>query len=152
MDLKQLFDEVDHDILMSRLGRKVKDKRIKRLINAILKAGVRDGDRQISSPKGTPQGGPLSPLLSNILLDELDKELERRGHNFACYADDCNIHVWSRRCFVQVENPHPLFCPFLFCTKQGKFGEHITTYDLRFRSNLHAHFSGESQPVLVLQK
>ena len=97
MDLKQFFDEVDHDILMSRLGRKVKDKRIKRLINAILKAGVRDGDRQFHTPKGTPQGGPLSPLLSNILLDELDKELERRGHNFVRYADDCNIHVGSRR-------------------------------------------------------
>jgi RNA-directed DNA polymerase len=97
MDLKQFFDEVDHDILMSRLGRKIRDKRLKRLINAILKAGVKEGEETLPTPKGTPQGGPLSPLLSNILLDDLDKELERRGHSFARYADDCNIYVGSRQ-------------------------------------------------------
>ena len=89
MDLKQFFDEVDHDILMSRLGRKIKDKRLKRLINAFLKAGVQCGDKIEPTSKGTPQGGPLSPLLSNILLDDLDKELGRRGHSFCRYADDC---------------------------------------------------------------
>lgn len=97
MDLKQFFDEVGHDILMSRLGRKIRDKRLKRLINTILKAGVRDADETLPTSKGTPQGGPLSPLLSNILLDDLDKELERRGHSFARYADDCNIYVKSRK-------------------------------------------------------
>jgi RNA-directed DNA polymerase len=97
MDLKQFFDEVDHDILMSRLGRKIKDKRLKRLLNAFLKAGVLCGDKIEPSSKGTPQGGPLSPLLSNILLDDLDKELERRGHSFCRYADDCNVYVGSRR-------------------------------------------------------
>jgi RNA-directed DNA polymerase len=97
MDLKQFFDEVNHDILMSRLGRKIRDKRLKRLINAILKAGVKEGEETLPTPKGTPQGGPLSPLLSNILLDDLDKELERRGHSFARYADDCNIYVKSRQ-------------------------------------------------------
>ena len=97
MDLKQFFDEVDHDILMSRLGKKIKDKRMKRLLNAFLKAGVRCGDQIVPTIKGTPQGGPLSPLLSNILLDDLDKELERRGHSFCRYADDCNIYVTSRR-------------------------------------------------------
>ncbi len=98
MDLKQFFDEVDHDILISRIGRKVKDKRIKRLINAYLKSGVMitSGGYQPST-KGTPQGGPLSPLLSNILLDDLDKNLEKRGHSFCRYADDCNIYVSSRK-------------------------------------------------------
>jgi RNA-directed DNA polymerase len=97
MDLKQFFDEVDHDILMSRLGKKIKDKRLKRLLNAFLKAGVQCGDKLVPTDKGTPQGGPLSPLLSNILLDDLDQELERRGHNFCRYADDCNVYVGSRR-------------------------------------------------------
>ena len=98
MDLKQFFDEVNHDILMARVGRKVKDKRVKRLIDAYLKSGVvlLDGGCE-ATEKGTPQGGPLSPLLSNILLDDLDKELERRGHSFCRYADDCNIYVASRR-------------------------------------------------------
>jgi len=98
MDLKQFFDEVDHDLLMGRVGRQVKDKRLKRLINAFLKAGVVLADGTcVPTTKGTPQGGPLSPLLSNVLLDDLDKELERRGHSFCRYADDCNIYVASRR-------------------------------------------------------
>ncbi len=97
MDLKQFFDEVDHDILMSRLGCRIADKRLKRLINAFLKAGVQCAEGILPTDKGTPQGGPLSPLLSNILLDDLDKELERRGHSFCRYADDCNIYVGSQR-------------------------------------------------------
>jgi RNA-directed DNA polymerase len=96
LDLKQFFDEVNHDVLMSRLGRKVKDKRLKRLINAYLESGVLCSDGMQATEKGTPQGGPLSPLLSNILLDDLDKELERRGHSFCRYADDCNIYVRTR--------------------------------------------------------
>ncbi|MCP4364412.1 MAG: group II intron reverse transcriptase/maturase [Planctomycetes bacterium] len=102
MDLKQFFDEVDHDILMSRLGRKIKDKRLKRLINAFLKAGVQRDNCTLPTDKGTPQGGPLSPLLSNILLDDFDKELERRGLRFCRYADDCNIYVGSRRAAERV--------------------------------------------------
>ena len=97
LDLKQFFDEVDHDVLMSRLGRKVKDKRMKRLINAYLKAGVFCEGERHPTEKGTPQGGPLSPFLSNVLLDDLDKELERRGHSFCRYADDVNIYVKSSR-------------------------------------------------------
>jgi len=97
LDLKQFFDEVDHDILMSRIGRKVTDKRLKRLINAYLTAGILCPDGLRPSVKGTPQGGPLSPLLSNILLDDLDKELERRGHSFCRYADDCQVYVRTRR-------------------------------------------------------
>jgi len=97
LDLKQFFDEVNHDVLMSRLGRKVKDKRLKRLINGYLKSGVMLFSEGLkATEKGTPQGGPLSPLLSNILLDDLDKELERRGHSFCRYADDCNIYVQTR--------------------------------------------------------
>ena len=97
VNLKQFFDEMDHDILMSGLGKKIKDKRLKRLLNAFLKAGVQCGNKLVPTDKGTPQGGPLSPLLSNILLDDLDQELERRGHSFCRYADDCNVYVGSRR-------------------------------------------------------
>jgi len=97
LDLKQFFDEVDHDILMARLGRRVKDKRVKRLINAYLKAGVLVDGTIHPTEKGTPQGGPLSPFLSNVLLDDLDKELEHRGHSFCRYADDVNIYVCSQK-------------------------------------------------------
>jgi len=97
MDLAQFFDEVNHDILMGRIGRKVEDRRVLRLIRAYLDAGVLVGGLVSRTPKGTPQGGPLSPLLSNIMLDDLDKELEARGHDFCRYADDCNIYVGSKR-------------------------------------------------------
>ncbi len=97
LDIEKFFDRVNHDILMSRLARKIKDKRLLHLIRRYLQSGVME--RGVVSPtrEGTPQGGPLSPLLSNILLDELDKELERRGHKFCRYADDCNVYVRSRR-------------------------------------------------------
>ena len=97
MDLAQFFDEVNHDILIARVARKVKDRRMVSLVRAYLQAGVMKGGVTSRTPKGTPQGGPLSPLLSNILLDDLDKELERRGHNFCRYADDSNIYVASKR-------------------------------------------------------
>jgi RNA-directed DNA polymerase len=97
MDLEKFFDQVNHDILMSKVARKVKDKRLLGVIRRYLQAGVLQGGVVTPSGKGTPQGGPLSPLLSNIMLDELDRELERRGHKFSRYADDCNIYVASRR-------------------------------------------------------
>lgn len=97
MDLAQFFDEVNHDILLARIGRKVKDWRIKTVIRRYLRAGVLQGGVVSVPIKGTPQGGPLSPLLSNIVLDDLDKELERRDHRFCRYADDCNVYVASRR-------------------------------------------------------
>ncbi|MBX9923909.1 MAG: group II intron reverse transcriptase/maturase [Rhabdochlamydiaceae bacterium] len=95
MDLEKFFDRVNHDILMSRIARKVKDKRILLLIRRYLQAGIMIGGVETTREEGTPQGGPLSPLLSNIMLDDLDKELERRGHSFCRYADDCNIYVKS---------------------------------------------------------
>ena len=97
MDLEKFFDRVNHDILMSRVARRVKDKRVLRLIRGYLRAGVMEGGLVTQRVEGTPQGGPLSPLLSNILLDELDKELEKRGHAFCRYADDCNVYVRSRQ-------------------------------------------------------
>lgn len=96
IDLEKFFDRVNHDILMSRLARRIKDKRVLRLIRRYLQAGMMSNGLTTVRREGTPQGGPLSPLLSNILLDELDKELERRGHKFCRYADDCNVYVRSR--------------------------------------------------------
>lgn len=95
LDLEKFFDRVNHDILMSRLARKIGDKRLLRIIRRFLEAGLFLNGICQQRVKGTPQGGPLSPLLSNILLDDLDKELERRGHCFVRYADDCNIYVRS---------------------------------------------------------
>lgn len=96
IDLEKFFDRVNHDILMSRVARKVGDKRVLGLIRRYLQAGLMAEGVVSPRVEGTPQGGPLSPLLSNILLDDLDKELERRGHKFCRYADDCNIYVQSR--------------------------------------------------------
>ncbi len=91
VDLEKFFDRVNHDVLMARVARRVKDKRVLRLIRRYLRAGMMDGGVVSPRVEGTPQGGPLSPLLSNILLDEWDRELERRGHHFVRYADDCNV-------------------------------------------------------------
>jgi RNA-directed DNA polymerase len=96
LDLEKFFDRVNHDILMSRLARRINDKRVLRLMRSYLQAGLMTGGVVSPRVEGTPQGGPLSPLLSNVLLDELDKELERRGHKFCRYADDCNIYVQSK--------------------------------------------------------
>lgn len=97
VDLEKFFDRVNHDILMERLARRIEDRRLLRLIRSYLEAGVMMHGVVAERWEGTPQGGPLSPFLANVLLDEVDKELERRGHSFARYADDCNIYVRSRR-------------------------------------------------------
>ncbi|MHC2427214.1 group II intron reverse transcriptase/maturase [Bradyrhizobium elkanii] len=93
IDLEKFFDRVNHDILMGLVAKRVADKRILKLIRAFLNAGVLEGGLVSPTEEGTPQGGPLSPLLSNLMLDVLDKELEKRGHRFVRYADDCNIYV-----------------------------------------------------------
>jgi len=97
LDLEKFFDRVNHDKLMAQVAKRISDQRMLKLVQAYLKAGVMEGGLVSPVDEGTPQGGPLSPLLSNIVLDELDRELERRGHRFVRYADDSNIYVRSRR-------------------------------------------------------
>ena len=102
IDLEKFFDQVNHDRLMARIAGRETDKRLLKLIRAFLNAGVLENGLVSPTDEGTPQGGPLSPLLSNLVLDELDRELERRGHLFARYADDCNIYVRSERAGCRV--------------------------------------------------
>jgi len=97
LDLEKFFDRVNHDILMSRLARRIGDKRLLRIVRRFLQAGLMQDGVCVAREEGTPQGGPLSPLLANLLLDDLDRELEQRGHCFCRYADDCNIYVRSLR-------------------------------------------------------
>ena len=102
IDISKFFDRVNHDILMYLLSKKIKDKGLLKLIRKFLNAGIMDNGVTTRQTEGVPQGSPLSPLLANIMLDELDKELERRGHRFARYADDCNIYVKSKRAAKRV--------------------------------------------------
>jgi RNA-directed DNA polymerase len=113
VDLEKFFDRVNHDILMVRLARRIADKAVLGLIRRYLQAGIMDGGLHRERHEGTPQGGPLSPLLANVMLDEVDRELERRGHHFVRYADDCNVYVCSmkagqrvlaglRRCYARL--------------------------------------------------
>jgi group II intron reverse transcriptase/maturase len=97
VDLEKFFDRVNHDILMDRLAKRIADKPVLRLIRRFLRSGILMHGEYSDRVEGTPQGGPLSPLLANVLLDEVDRELERRGHKFVRYADDCNVYVKSRR-------------------------------------------------------
>ena len=97
VDLEKFFDRVNHDVLMSLVSRRVTDKGALLLIRRFLQSGILIDGLTSPTVEGTPQGGPLSPLLSNVILDELDKELEKRGHRFCRYADDCNVYVRSRK-------------------------------------------------------
>ena len=97
VDLEQFFDRVNHDVLMGKLAKRVGDRRVLRLVRRYLEAGILAGGLATERHEGTPQGGPLSPLLANVLLDGVDKELEKRGHAFVRYADDCNVYVQSKR-------------------------------------------------------
>jgi RNA-directed DNA polymerase len=109
LDLEKFFDRVNHDKLMGQIAKRVEDKRLLKLIRAFLNAGVMENGLVSPSVEGTPQGGPLSPLLSNLVLDELDRELERRGHRFVRYADDSNIYVRSERAGHRVMKSVTLF-------------------------------------------
>jgi RNA-directed DNA polymerase len=102
MDLEKFFDRVNHDVLMSRIARRIQDKRVLKLLRAFLNAGVMENGLVSVSEEGMPQGGPLSPVLSNLLLDELDCELEKRGLKFVRFADDCNVYVNSERAGLRV--------------------------------------------------
>jgi RNA-directed DNA polymerase len=102
VDLEKFFDRVNHDVLMDRLARRIDDKAVLRLIRRYLNAGVMGNGVVMERYEGTPQGGPLSPLLANVLPDEVDQELERRGHRFVRYADDCNVYVRSQKAGVRV--------------------------------------------------
>lgn len=104
VDLEKFFDRVNHDILIDRLQKRIADAGVIRLIRAYLNSGIMDSGVVIERYEGTPQGGPLSPLLANVMLDEVDKELERRGHCFVRYADDCNVYVSSCRAGERVMN------------------------------------------------
>jgi len=104
VDLEKFFDRVNHDVLMGRLAKRIADKRVLGLIRRYLEAGVMVGGVVVERKEGTPQGGPLSPLLANVLLDEVDKELEKRGHAFVRYADDCNVYVRSLQAGQRVMN------------------------------------------------
>src|SRR5262247_2819258 len=109
LDLEKFFDRVNHDKLVGQIAKRVRDKRLLKLIRAFLNAGIMENGLVSPSVEGTPQGGPLSPLLSNLVLDELDRELERRGHRFVRYADDCNIYVRSERAGQRVMESITLF-------------------------------------------
>jgi group II intron reverse transcriptase/maturase len=102
IDLEKFFDRVNHDLLMGRVAKHVADGRVLRLIRRYLNAGIMADGVVVERHEGTPQGGPLSPLLANVLLDDVDKELERRGHRFVRYADDCNVYVRSKRAAARV--------------------------------------------------
>ncbi|MCH1627987.1 group II intron reverse transcriptase/maturase [Fredinandcohnia quinoae] len=104
MDLEKFFDKVNHDMLMGLVAKRVKDKSILRLIRKYLESGIMINGVETISEEGVPQGGPLSPLLSNIMLDELDKELEKRGHKFVRYADDCNIYVKTKKAGLRIKS------------------------------------------------
>ncbi len=102
LDIAKFFDRVNRDILMGKIAQVIRDKRVLKLIGRYLRAGAMLDGVVVSSVEGTPQGGPLSPLLANIYLDGVDRELERRGHHFSRYADDCNIYVGSQRAAERV--------------------------------------------------
>jgi len=102
MDLEKFFDRVNHDKLMSEVQKRVSDRRVHTLIRRFLRSGVEHEGKLLITEMGTPQGGPLSPLLANLMLDNLDRELERRGHRFVRYADDCNIYIKSKRAGLRV--------------------------------------------------
>jgi RNA-directed DNA polymerase len=132
VDLEKFFDRVQHDVLMGRLEKRVKDARVLGLIRRYLETGVMLHGVVVERHEGTPQGGPLSPLLANVLLDEVDKELEKRGHGFVRYADDCNVYVASKRAGVRVM----AFLRKLYGTLKLKVNESKSAVDLAVRRKI----------------
>lgn len=144
IDLEKFFDQVNHDRLMSRLALRIADKRVLKLIRAYLRAGILEHGLVSVPTEGTPQGGPLSPFLSNVVLDELDKELESRGHRYVRYADDCNIYVCSRRAGDRVMES---ISKFITERLKLKVNEGKSAVDIpRNRTFLGYTFSGGQSP------
>lgn len=144
IDLEKFFDRVNHDRLMSKLQNEIEDKRVLKLIRSYLNAGVLSGGLISSSTEGVPQGSPLSPLLSNVVLDELDKELEARGHKHARYGDDCNIYVKSKRAGERVKRS---ITRFIEKRLRLKVNEDKSAVDLpRRRKFLGFTFTGGNKP------
>jgi RNA-directed DNA polymerase len=144
IDLEKFFDRVNHDILMGLIAKRVTDKRILKLIRCFLTAGVLADGLVSPSEEGTPQGGPLSPLLSNLMLDVLDKELEKRGHRFVRYADDCNIYVRSQRAGERVMESIEQFLTKRLKLKINKAKSAVAKPSAR--KFLGFSFTGEKQP------
>jgi RNA-directed DNA polymerase len=133
VDLERFFDRVNHDVLMGRLAKRIEDKRMLRLIRRYLEAGIMVHGVVMERHEGTPQGGPLSPLLANVLLDEVDKELEQRGHAFCRYADDCNVYVQSERAGQRVmEGMRTLYGKLRLKVNESKSAVASTTGDRKF--------------------
>jgi group II intron reverse transcriptase/maturase len=133
IDLEKFFDRVNHDLLMGRLAKRIEDKRMLRLIRRYLEAGMMVNGVVMERTEGTPQGGPLSPLLANVLLDEVDKELERRGHAFCRYADDCNVYVQTERAGQRVmEGMRKLFGKLRLKVNDSKSAVAPATGDRKF--------------------
>ena len=144
LDLEKFFDRVNHDRLLAAVAKRVADKRILKLIRAFLEAGVMEDGLVSPVDEGTPQGGPLSPLLSNLVLDELDRELERRGHRFVRYADDCNIYVGSERAGQRVMESVTRFITHRLKLKVNQAKSAVA--QPRQRKFLGFSFTGEREP------
>jgi len=144
LDLEKFFDRVNHDRLLAAVAERVADKRMLKLIRAFLKAGVMEDGLVSPVDEGTPQGGPLSPLLSNLVLDELDRELERRGHRFVRYADDCNIYVGSERAGQRVMESVTRFITHRLKLKVNQAKSAVA--QPRQRKFLGFSFTGEREP------
>lgn len=152
LDLEKFFDRVNHDILMSRLARRIKDKRLLKLIRRYLEAGMMIGGLETIRHEGMPQGGPLSPLLSNILLDELDQELEARGHRFCRYADDCNIYVKSERAGRRVLSSVRQFLARRLKLRVNKNKSDVARPSQRTFLGYTVHGSGENTRLKIAPK
>ncbi|MDA3834322.1 MAG: group II intron reverse transcriptase/maturase [Spirochaetales bacterium] len=150
MDLEKFFDRVNHDVLMSRVARYIKDKRLLKLLRAFLNAGLMQNGVVCPRKEGTPQGGPLSPLLANILLTDFDRELEKRGHRFVRYADDCNIYVQSPRAGERVFDSATRFLQEKLKLKVNK--ENSAVGHVSERSFLGYRLFRRREPWIVLQE